>query len=86
MVDFLVMKVVVLEGLLSLFRGEVVAVAVAVAVAVTDKVLPFALIASAILAGSACFLLPNRDPNSLLFCVFCLWTGGSGVLWAGSGE
>jgi hypothetical protein len=39
-------------------------------VRVADEVLRFASAFSAALGGSACFLLPNNEPNSLLFCVF----------------
>lgn len=34
-----------------------------------DEVLRFASALSAALGGSACFLLPNNEPNSRLFCV-----------------
>jgi hypothetical protein len=42
------------------------------AVAVIDEVLRFASTVWTTLAGSACFLPPNKEPNSLLFCVFVL--------------
>jgi hypothetical protein len=49
-----------------------------------DETLRFTSLASGALGGSACFL-PNSEPNSLRFCVFVLWIGGSGVC-AGDGD
>jgi hypothetical protein len=44
-----------------------------------DEALRLTSAASTTFGGSACFLPPNSEPNSLLFCVFVLRTAGSGV-------
>jgi hypothetical protein len=47
--------------------------------AVIDEALRLVSAPSTLLGGPACFLPPNNEPNSLLFCVLVLRTGGSGV-------
>lgn len=44
------------------------------------------LIGSGAFTGSDCFPRPNNEPKNFRFCVFCLCTGGSGVLRGGRGE